>query len=264
LFCDWSVARRLELAEALDAAQIAEVFAARHPDGGGAVLEVGGGQAAFGGAGSPLSHAVGVGMQGPVTETDLNRLEQFYRERDSVPIVDLCPLADPSLSELLGARGYRISEFNNVLIRPVTASDAFEPSESLRRAAPEEADVWGRTVMTGFLEKDDATPAEIELACVLFGLSSGIPWIAFSGGVAAAAAGMAIQSGLALYFGDATMPAYRRRGLQSALIRARLGYAAAQGCDLATASTLPGTLSQRNYERLGFQVVYTKMIMSAP
>ena len=37
--------------------------------------------------------------------------------------------------------------------------------------------------------------------------------------------------------------------------------AAARGCDLATASTLPGSGSQRNYERTGFQVGYTKVTM---
>jgi hypothetical protein len=32
-------------------------------------------------------------------------------------------------------------------------------------------------------------------------------------------------------------------------------------CDLATASTLPGSVSQRNYERHGFQMAYTKAVL---
>jgi len=48
------------------------------------------------------------------------------------------------------------------------------------------------------------------------------------------------------------------------LIAARLNEAIAQGCDLATASTLPGGVSQRNYERAGFEVVYTKLTLVAP
>ena len=32
----------------------------------------------------------------------------------------------------------------------------------------------------------------------------------------------------------------------------------AEGCDLATAATLPGSVSQRNYERHGFRVAYTR------
>jgi hypothetical protein len=55
--------------------------------------------------------------------------------------------------------------------------------------------------------------------------------------------------------------AYRRRGAHSAVIRARLVEAAARGCDLITAGTLPGSVSQRDYERQGFQVAYTKATM---
>ena len=49
-----------------------------------------------------------------------------------------------------------------------------------------------------------------------------------------------------------------------ALIHARLSAAAAKGCLMATASTLPGSLSQRNYERAGFRVAYTKAVMRKP
>ena len=45
------------------------------------------------------------------------------------------------------------------------------------------------------------------------------------------------------------------------LIAARVNEALAQGCDLATASTLPGSGSQRNYERMGFEVVYTRVTL---
>ncbi len=65
----------------------------------------------------------------------------------------------------------------------------------------------------------------------------------------------------ALLFADSTLEKYRGRGLHLALIRARLQHAAELGCDLATASTAPGSTSQRNYERAGFRVIYTKLNM---
>ena len=67
--------------------------------------------------------------------------------------------------------------------------------------------------------------------------------------------------GVALFFSDSTVPAARAKGVQSAVIQARLAMAAEQGCDLAMASTAPGSISQRNYERLGFQVVYTRVML---
>jgi hypothetical protein len=223
------------------------------------VVEVAGSVVAFGGPGSPFSHTVGLGMSGPVTADDLDRIEQFYRERNSPPAIDVCPLADPSLQELLGRREYRIAEFNNVLVRPVQASFLYD-NPFVRPAAPEECDLWMRTVFRGFFEREEMTTAEAELTAILCRTPSSVPWLATVEGHPAGAAAMAIQNGLALLYGDAVLPAYRQRGLHSGFIQARLAYAARQGCDLATASTFPGALSQRNYERLGFRVVYTKLI----
>ena len=70
-----------------------------------------------------------------------------------------------------------------------------------------------------------------------------------------------MRDGLAILFADSTIEPYRRHGLHRELIAARLNEALARGCDLATASTSPGSTSQRNYERMGFQVVYTKVTL---
>lgn len=203
--------------------------------------------------------AVGLGMNGPVTDADFSRFEGFYRQHGAAPAADLCPLADPSLPEALGERGYRIVEFNNVLVRALEPGLTYE-HQAVRRATDETE--WGRTVSAGFFEHSEFTESEMELASALFRMPVSVPWIAYCGGEPAAAAGMAVQDGLALLFGDATVARFRRQGWQSALIQARLSYAAAQGCNLATASTLPGSGSQRNYERHGFRVVYTKLILT--
>jgi GNAT superfamily N-acetyltransferase len=223
------------------------------------VVEIAGAVVAFGGAGSPFSHTVGLGMSGPVTADDLDRIEQFYRERNSPPAIDVCPLADPSLQEQIGKREYRIAEFNNVLVRTVDAS-LMHGEACARVAAREECDLWMRTIFRGFFEREEMTTAEAELTAILFQAPLSVPWLTTVEGRPAGAAAMAIHNGLALLYGDAVLPAYRQRGLHSALIQARLAYAAERGCDLATASTFPGARSQRNYERLGFRVVYTKLI----
>jgi GNAT superfamily N-acetyltransferase len=80
-------------------------------------------------------------------------------------------------------------------------------------------------------------------------------------GESAGGGAMAICGGLASLFADSTVPRFRSRGLHRELIAARIHEAVALGCELATASTLPGSQSQRNYERMGFQVVYTKITL---
>jgi GNAT superfamily N-acetyltransferase len=57
---------------------------------------------------------------------------------------------------------------------------------------------------------------------------------------------------------DSTLPEYRGRGIQAALIRARVSDAWKAGFDLASAGTRPANVSSRNVERAGFSLAYTK------
>jgi predicted acetyltransferase len=64
---------------------------------------------------------------------------------------------------------------------------------------------------------------------------------------------------VALLAGASTIPESRRQGAQLALLDNRLRYAAEQGCDLAMMCALPGSASQRNAERQGFRIAYTRI-----
>jgi GNAT superfamily N-acetyltransferase len=67
-----------------------------------------------------------------------------------------------------------------------------------------------------------------------------------------------MHQGVALFAGAATVPEMRRRGLQTALLAERLRYARLQGCDLAMMVAETGSNSQRNAERQGFRIAYTR------
>jgi hypothetical protein len=49
--------------------------------------------------------------------------------------------------------------------------------------------------------------------------------------------------------------------MQTALIERRLHEAKVAGCEYAVVSTQPATGSQRNMERRGFRLAYTKLVM---
>jgi hypothetical protein len=70
---------------------------------------------------------------------------------------------------------------------------------------------------------------------------------------------LAIHDGVAHLAGASTIPAGRKQGAQLALLDARLRYAAEQGCDLALMGAAPGSGSQRNAERHGFRIAYTRI-----
>jgi ribosomal protein S18 acetylase RimI-like enzyme len=59
--------------------------------------------------------------------------------------------------------------------------------------------------------------------------------------------------------GAGTLAAYRGRGLQTALLQARMAAAVKAGSEYAVVVTQGGTTSQRNAERLGFRVAYSKV-----
>ncbi len=59
--------------------------------------------------------------------------------------------------------------------------------------------------------------------------------------------------------GAGTLADYRGRGLQTALLRARMAAAVKAGCEYAVVVTQGATTSQRNAERLGFRVAYSKV-----
>jgi GNAT superfamily N-acetyltransferase len=255
VFADAALARRLEAAEAMNA----RLCTGSPP--GATFLDIAGGCAIFVGADSPLTQTVGLGLNGPVTEDDIDRVELFFRSREADVSIDLCPLADPGLLEILSRRGYRATEFNNLLVKRI-AGTQIVLAPRIRRALAGEYDLWSHTVGRGFFDQGDLTTAEMDVGRAIFAMPGALCYLAAGeAGAPAGGGALAVRGGLATLFADSTIAAFRRRGLHRELISARLNEAIAQGCDTATASTLPGGASQRNYERLGFEVVYTKVTL---
>ncbi len=255
IHADLELARRVEAA----AAAIARGCAGDRP--GTAILEVAGGVAVFAGSESPTTEAIAIGLNGPVSPAEIDRLEAFFRSRGARVSIDLSPLADPGLLEQLGSRGYRVAEFNNVVSRRLVGTE-FVPAQHVKRIQPEETELWSHTVGRGFFEQPELSEQEMDVGravCLMPGAHCYLAWA--ENGEACAGGAMAVHQRLAILFADSTMVPYRRRGLQRGLIAARLEEAFAQSCDLAAATVAPGSASQRNYERAGFQVAYTKVLL---
>ncbi len=251
---DMALARRVEAGHAHSAAVSTSDVS---------IEEIGGGWAIFHQVDSPVTQAIGVGMNGPVESGELDRLEAFFHGRGSAAIIDLCTLADPGLLPMLQERGYVIREITNVLVRRLSATEEFAdlgPGIQVEPVVTHEYPSWVRTVMRGFAGQDDVPEEQVAM------MMSANPWPeSFFGmldGSQAGAAAMDVHAGLATLFGDSTLVRARGRGLQLALIRHRLLRAAQLGCDLATASVVPGGVSHRNYERAGFELVYGRVMVS--
>lgn len=251
------------MAEAVDAAGCAEAQCRLDRSCDAAVQPIAGGIAVFCGADSPLTHALCMGMHGHVTAEELDEVERFFKSRGASVVIDICPHADPSLRELASHRGYRIAEFLNVMVRDVPAdlSGLADTGIEVRRAEAKDDQVYVHTVIGGFFGREYLTPEELLLGTTLFHMPCTTAYLGWVNGEPAGGGGMSIRNKVASLFGDATLPTFRGKGVHAATIRARLAEAIVSGCDVITAGTVPGSISQRNYHRLGFQVAYTKVTM---
>ena len=138
---------------------------------------------------------------------------------------------------------------------------------------PEEFETWIDVAITGFASPDlqgvqgePLPPREaLEGAFREFAEAPGFRrYAAFVDGRMAGFASMRLDSGLAQLCGAATLPAFRRRGIQTAFLRRRLADALAEGCDLALVTTQPGSKSQQNSGQQGFALLYSRAVLVKP
>jgi GNAT superfamily N-acetyltransferase len=261
---DAALSRRLERAEARANAAMVEARAERSPASGAAWIDVAGTWAMFDGVGSPITQTFGLGLFAPATDPDLDRIEAFFAERGERQVMhEVSPMADPTLLAMLPARGYRPMELSTVLHRPTGApgddASRAEREVRVRLLEPGEESAWADVSARGW-EAPPALDAMIrEFALLNAERHDAVCFAAEIDGAMIATGSLVVHEGVAVLAGASTLPAFRGRGAQTALLAARLRHAAALGADLAAMAALPGSTSQQNAERRGFRVAYTRI-----
>lgn len=221
------------------------------------------GYAVYCGPGNPVTQAVGLGLRGPVSKEEFAHLEEFYFSRGEPVRVETCPLADSSLIGHYKERGFHVTEFSNVMVRLVAEDAGRMPETSrdveIRIVGRGEIELWVMTVAQGFAERYPVTE-EILTVMKLFALGEKTEcYLATVGGKVAGGATLAARGRIAGMFGASTLPAFRRRGVQTALLRKRIERAAELGCELAMSLAQPGSASARNIGRCGCETLYTRI-----
>jgi GNAT superfamily N-acetyltransferase len=266
-FADLDLARRLERAEAVSNAGFVEARAQAFPEVGAEWIDVAGTCAMFDGAGSPVTQTFGLGMREPVTKEHFDQVEGFFFERGADTFHEVCPLADPSTFALLDERRYKPIEFSNVLYQPITPDLRLNtrPNEQVRVRLinKDEVDLWAQTAFEGWSEFTEVADFLRDLGQVT-ARSKSLSFLAELDNRPIATGVLAITGDVALLAGASTIPSARRQGAQLALLEGRLRYAAKQGCTVAMMVTAPGSGSQRNSERNGFRIAYTRTKWQLP
>lgn len=260
-FADIDLAQRLERTEARSNADFVEARAKAFPDRGACWIEVAGAYAMFDGAGSPLTQTFGLGVFRPVTNEDMDQLEDFFRSRGAEVFHEVSPIADNSVFTHFNERGYKPVEFSSVLYRPIDTElrlgSARNEEIDVRLIEKDEVELWADTAFAGWSEFTEVADFMRELADVT-AHSKALSFIAELDGKPIATGALSIAGDVALLAGASTVPDARRQGAQFALLEERLRYAASRGCSVAMMAAQPGSGSQRNAERNGFRIAYTR------
>jgi GNAT superfamily N-acetyltransferase len=259
IFADLSLARRLERCEAMGNAAIVRARARLNPESGATVLEHAGAWACFDGVGSQVTQTFGFGLYAQATAEDLERLERFLTDRGAEAVHEVSPLAGVEALQVLVAQAYRPVELTSVMFREIGDELAEETCVRTRIAnGPEDVELWADTAGEGWSEFGYG-PVVREFSRISASSEGVSPFFAEIDGRAIGTGALVISGGVALLAGASTIPSARNQGAQRALLEARLRYAKEQGCDLAMMGALPGSGSQRNAERQGFRIAYTRI-----
>lgn len=275
LFATASLAKRIENAETTLITEAARATARRIGSDNVFIRQFGGGVAVHAGDGAPFNKVAGLGFLGVPEEKYFEEIEQEMAARNAPVQVEVSTLAYPAVARMLTERRYALVGFENVLglaldaANPPAASP--DPSVAILQTSTDDEDAWLEAVLTGFLNPDTYDgPATHEsfdadvLRRVYEDMASARGferYLARVGNDVAGGASLRIFEGVAQLCGAATLPAYRRRGIQSSLLRFRLAESARRGCDVAVVTTMPGSKSQQNVQRAGFELLYARAIL---
>lgn len=261
MFSDLRLAGRLERAEGYACVQFAKARRHLFPASGAEWMECAGAYAVFDGIESPVTQTFGLGLFEQMSAASLEVIERFFLHRGAPVLHEVSPLAGVAALDLLCARKYRPIEISSVLYRAVEEP---EPEEHrhirVRVIGPRETQLWTEISAKGWAhEHPELLEFLLQLGPILSAREQSVCFLAEMDGEPGAAGALSLHEGVALFGGSATIPELRRRGLQAALLRERMRYAFEQGCDLAMMAAEAGSDSQRNAERKGFRIAYTRM-----
>lgn len=258
---DLDFCKRIERAEARGWHSALDYGRDAFPERDLAVTEIGGATVCFAGD-SFFSQTVGIGIDSNVRDEDLDAIAEFYHSRGVPARIISTPIAGDELARMLIRHGFTIEEYENALAGDLTQIHGERDSRVEVWSEPKE---WAEFSARAF--EDGKDPGD--------GLLFGSFMMASHPNVIALALrenGEVMTTGcianepdsIAGLFATSTALSARGRGYQTALIQDRIARAREAGSTIARATAKPGTASERNFRRAGFEVLYSRTTWVRP
>jgi ribosomal protein S18 acetylase RimI-like enzyme len=274
MFCPAALAATIDRAEARQMIAIARGAAARDASLDPFVVAVGQGAAIFAGPSSPTNKMIGIGFGTGLDPAVLDDLEARFVALETPLQAEVSVLAEPAVHAQLAARGYASAGFEHVLGHPLGAAIALVPGHVVVEVVdPSDRRALGDAMVEAFASPDvggvggDAIPPSDEIRRwfeITMSVDGFRGYVARVDGEIAGGGALRLDGDIAQFSGAGTLPRFRRRGVQTAVLRARLADAAAAGCTIGVVVTQPGSKSQQNVQREGFALLYARHLLVKP
>ncbi len=235
-------------------------LAATDPSRSNAVQPIAGGTLVLWGPGLYVNRLVGAGI---TTDLSSGELAEVIRLSDAAGVPAVVEVTSETTAEsvrTLSDGGFVASEDDDVsVLTAALPPTSGSPSHDIVvRPVSSAADlsVWQDVSAHGWGRDAAARQASDAFVVAVHATEGEELVLAFdaSDNRSVGCASTTVRGQVAILGGMSTLPAERRRGVQAALLHYRMMQAASIGCELAFATTEPGSGSERNLIRHGFVV----------
>lgn len=236
-------------------------------------VDIAGGTMSYAGPGVWANQACGIGLRGPISDADLDRIVEFYDARDEPGEIELAAHADASCFRGLATRGFYCKEIESVfaidgqrhVVETPTldrlADLGLEMSRITARgdAAQDFVEVGTRGFHT---TGKPVNPAERKLLHRVIAHPRTAAWLVRFEGEICGVTAMECAGEVACLFATTVTPKFRCRGIQRALIEARLRHGLDEGCRYVCMHSAAGIATERNARRTSMELCYSKAVLT--
>ncbi len=220
---------------------------------------------------SLVHRAIGFGTLAPPTRSVLDAIVRHYARLGLPARVELAEGIAPSAAErLLERSGFKRENYaHHVHVRDAGAPPPPASVAGLRIVRVRRSDAAGfaRLLRAGFELEGDLGDL-FELIGVAVGRRAPVERVASLQGVldgsAAATGVLFVAARVGGLYSGSVLPAFRGRGIQSAMIAARVRYGWERGLRIFASQTVPDGPSQRNLHDAGFRTLYRSSFFVRP
>lgn len=207
-----------------------------------------------------FNRVLGLGIHEPATESLVDELIAIYSQYDVPRSISLSPLAQPSgVADWLTARGFKHTSSHAKVLRGREDPPTIATDLRIERVGPHNAAVFAQVNRHAF-----GMPDWYEvMAKRLFDQANFHGYIAYDGDTPAGSGLLYVSGDVGGLYSGATLPGYRRRGAQGAIMAQRIRDGIDLGCCWFTTETDVETPdapnpSYHNMLRTGFELVYER------